>query len=243
MEQKISMYNVKISKFEGPLNLLLELIQEQKLDISEVSIAKVADDYLEYARSEEKISLENLAEFVNIASKIILIKSRNILPTLEVTAEEEKEIKDLEEQLKLYKKYKDASQKLYVLFTKKSWMFSRNYLAGLSSVFIPPKNFNIYDLKKHYLKIVDQITLPEKMPQEAVRRIVTLEEKIEELQKNLRDKIEMSFSQIKESAGDKVEIIVSFLALLELIKQRIIDAEQSGLFEDIKIAKSVISNP
>ena len=181
-------YEVKLEKFEGPLDLLLELIEEQKLNIAELSIAKVADDYLEYVRGEENISLENLAEFVNIASKIILIKSRSILTTLEVTPEEEKEIKDLEEQLREYRKFKEASAKLSALFGKKV-MHSREYLAGSTAVFSPPKNFNAFDLKKYFRSIIDQIVLPEKIPEEAVREIVTLEQKINELQESLRKRV------------------------------------------------------
>jgi segregation and condensation protein A len=231
------MYKVKISKFEGPLDLLLELIEEQKLDITQVSLAKVADDYLQYIRNEENISLENLAEFISVASKIILIKSRNILPTLEVTPEEEKGIKDLEEQLREYKKYKEASLKLSALRGKRV-MFSRDYLLGLEKVFIPPKNINLFDLKKQFQKIIDQIVLPEKISEEVVNDIITLEEKIRELQRILENKVEMGFSQLKDSAKSNIEVIVSFLALLELAKQRIVTVEQNELFEEIKIKKS-----
>ncbi len=234
-------YRVKLEKFEGPLDLLLSLIEEQKLDIAQVSIAKVADDYLEYIRNEENISLENLAEFINIASKIILIKSRNILPTLEVTPEEEKEIKDLEEQLREYKKYKEISEKLGALFGKKV-MFSRDYLLGSAVAFAPPRNFNLLDLKKQFQKIIDQIVLPEKISKEAVRDIITLEEKIDELRKTLEKRVEVGFSQFKNSARDKIEVIVSFLALLELVKQRIVSVEQRKLFEEIRITRESEAN-
>src|SRR4030042_2520445 len=233
----MSIFSVKIEKFEGPLDLLLELIEEQRLDIAEVSIAKVANDYLDYIRSEEKISLEHLAAFVNMPSKIILIKTRSMLPTLEVTPEEEKEIKDLEMQLREYKKYKESSLKLAEFFGRKI-MFSRDYFLGSTSVFSPPKNINIHDLKKKFLSVVDEIVLPEKVPEEAIRDIIPLEDKINELENSLRKKIEMSFSKIKDQAQDKVEVIVSFLALLELVKQRIVSVEQSGLFSEIKIAKN-----
>ena len=235
------MYNVKIPKFEGPLDLLLELVEEQKLDIAQVSIARVADDYLQYIRDEKSISLENLAEFVNIASKIILIKSRSILPTIEVTPEEDKEIQDLEQQLKEYKKYKEASAKLNLLFGK-SVMFSRDYLMGSAAVFSPPKNLNLFDLKKQFQKIIDQIILPEKIPEEAIRDIITLEEKISELQKSLETRVEMGFSQLKSSAKSNIEVIVSFLALLELVKQRLVSVEQDKLFEDIRISKNIAIN-
>jgi segregation and condensation protein A len=231
------MYNVKILKFEGPLDLLLRLIEEQKLDIAEVSLAKVADDYLEYVRNEQNISLENLSEFISIAAKIILIKSRSILPTLEVTPEEEKEIKDLEEQLKLYREYKQISEKINALLKKNNFAFSRDYLLGVVHVFSPPKNVNMFDLRKCYNKIIEQIILPEKIPEEAVKDIFTLEDKISELQKTLMERIEISFSDLKTSAKNKIEVIVSFLALLELVKQRIVTVEQSKLFEDIRISK------
>jgi segregation and condensation protein A len=231
------MYNVKIPKFEGPFDLLLELIEGQKLDITEMSIAQVADDYLEFVRGDENISLEHLAEFVNIASKIILIKSRSILPTLEVTEDEEKEIKDLEEQLQLYKKFKEAGDKIGFLLNNGKRLYSRDYLLGVSTVFAPPKNVNVFDLKKSFQKVVDQIILPEKLPKEAVRDIITLEDKINELQKTLESRVTFSFSQMKSSARTKVEIIVGFLALLELVKQRIISVNQDKLFSEISITK------
>lgn len=231
----MSLYSVKLEKFEGPLDLLLKLIEEQKLDIASVSIAKVADDYLEYIRNEKNISLENLSEFVNVASKIILIKSKNILPSLEITPEEEKEIEDLEEQLRLYKKFKDAGMKIGGFLKINRNAFSRDYLLGVSSVFAPPKNVNTFDLKKYFSRIIDQIVLPEKVPEEAVRDIITLEDKISELQKTLKERIEMSFSELNSASSDRIEIIVSFLAMLELVKQRIISVEQTEIFSEIKI--------
>ena len=229
------MFKVKLEKFEGPLDLLLELIEEQKLDIATLSIASVADDYLEYIRNEENISLENLSEFVNVASKIILIKSNNILPSLEVTPEEAEEIKDLEEQLKLYKQFKDAGIKIGGLLKIGRNAFSRDYLLGVTPVFSPPKNINAFDLKSCFRRVVDQIVIPEKIPEEAVRDIIKLEDKIAELQKTLQQRIETSFSEISQSSGDKIDVIVSFLAILELVKQRVIQVEQNEMFSDIKI--------
>lgn len=235
-------YNVKLPKFEGPLDLLLELIEEQKLDTTEMSIAKVADDYLEFMRNDENISLEHLADFVNIASKIILIKSRNLIPSLEVTPDEEKEIKDLGEQLRLYKKFKEAGNKIDFLLKNGKRLYSRDYLLGVSSVFSPPKNLNLFDLKKIFQKIIDQIVLPEKLHKEAVADIITLEDKIGELQKTLEERVKLSFSQLSSLAQSKVEVIVSFLALLELIKQRIVSVEQNNLFEEIKITRELGAN-
>lgn len=142
------MFKVQLEKFEGPLDLLLKLIEEQKLDITRLNLAKVADDYLEYIRANESISLENLAEFVNIASRIILIKSQNILPSLEITAEEEKEIVDLENQLREYQKFKTAGGEIGKILEKKIFSFSRDYLLGVAAAYSDPKNVNVFDLKK-----------------------------------------------------------------------------------------------
>ncbi|HUD09033.1 MAG TPA: segregation/condensation protein A [Candidatus Saccharimonadales bacterium] len=231
------MFKVQLEKFEGPLDLLLKLIEEQKLDITRLNLAKVADDYLEYIRANENISLENLAEFVNIASRIILIKSQNILPSLEITAEEEKEIVDLENQLREYQKFKKAGEKIGETLKKKRFSFSRDYLLGVAAAYFPPKNVNVFDLKKAFLKVVSEIVLPEKMPEESVREIITLEDKIEELKESLQKRVETSFRELSSSAENKIEIIVAFLAMLEMVKQRIIDVEQNELFDEIKIAK------
>jgi len=231
------MFKVQLEKFEGPLDLLLQLIEEQKLDITRLNLAKVADDYLEYIRANEGISLENLAEFVTIASRIILIKSQSLLPSLEITAEEEKEIVDLENQLREYQKFKIAGGKIGEILKEKRFSFSRDYLLGVAAAYSPPKNVNVFDLKKAFLKVVSEIVLPEKIPEETVREIITLEDKIEELKNSLQKRVETSFRELSSSAENKVEIIVAFLAMLEMVKQRIIDVEQKELFDDIKIAK------
>lgn len=235
------MFKVQLEKFEGPLDLLLKLIEEQKLDITRLNLAKVADDYLEYIRANESISLENLAEFVNIASRIILIKSQSLLPTLEITPEEEKEIIDLEVRLKEYRKFKLASEKIGEMNAARRFSFSREYLLGVAAAYRAPKNVNIFDLKKAFLKVVSEIVLPEKIAEESVREIVTLEEKIEELRTSIRKRLETSFNELSKNAKDKIEIIVSFLAMLEMVKQRIIDVEQNELFEDIRILKNEAS--
>ena len=237
------MFKVQLEKFEGPLDLLLKLIEEQQLDITRLNLAKVADDYLEYIRANESISLENLTEFVGIASRIILIKSQSLLPTLEITPEEEKEMVDLERQLKEYRKFKLVAEQIGEMREIKNFSFSRDYLLGIATVYSAPANINIFDLKKYFLKVISEIVLPEKIPEESVREIITLEAKIDELKNSLQKRVETSFRELSSSAKDKVEIIVAFLAMLEMVKQRIIDVEQHSLFEDIRITSSKLQIP
>ncbi|GBE17098.1 segregation and condensation protein A [bacterium BMS3Abin15] len=228
-------YQIKLEQFEGPLDLLLNLIEEQKLDITRVSLSKVADQYLEYIRSKENITLENLADFLSVASRLILIKSKALLPLLEFSQEEEEDIKDLEKQLAEYKRFKDISKEVKRLANSKRACFSREGYLGIQSFFYPPKNINIFDLKKTFVKTLGEIPIIEKLEEEMVKEVITMEEKINHLQEVLREKIETSFSEITSNAKDKIEVVVSFLAILELVKQKLIQVEQTELFQDIKL--------
>ena len=134
------MYYIKTEKFEGPFALLLDLIEKEKLRVSDLSLAQVADQYLEHIRGNEGIDLANLAEFLSVASKLILIKSRALLPVLEFTEEEEEEIKDLARQLEEYKKFKEASQAIGRMLYSPRVSYCRESYVGVVSAFYPPEN-------------------------------------------------------------------------------------------------------
>jgi len=226
-------YNIKIEQFEGPLDLLLQLTEQEKLDITRVSLAKIADQYLEYITGAQDITLEHLADFLAIAARLILIKSKALLPMLEFTEEEEAEIKDLEYQLAEYKKFKEAAKNLAILFNCPKVSFSREGFLGQRVVFFPPKNIVVSDLAKTFSRILGEIPILEKLEEEMVKEVLTLEERIIHLQDTLREKVQTSFSDLVFNAKDKVEIVVSFLAMLELVKQKLIHVEQGELFSEI----------
>jgi segregation and condensation protein A len=229
------LYKIKLDQFEGPLELLLNLIEEQKLDVTRLSLAKVADGYLAYIEKKDSITLGNLADFLTVASRLILIKSKALLPMLSLTAEEEEEIKDLEVQLAEYRKFKETAKKIGALANSPRAGFSRESFLGVGLFFYPPTDFNIFDFKKTFSRILSEIPVIEKLEEEMVREVITLEEKISHLQEVLKKRIETTFSEITNGAKDKIEIIVSFLAMLEMVKQRIVQVEQKSLFEEIKM--------
>jgi len=218
------------------MDLLLELIEKEKLSITELSLAHVTDQYLEYIKSNEEIQLGNLAEFLSVAAKLILIKSQTLLPLLEFTEEEEEEIKDLAKQLEEYKKFKEASIVLGKIAEGGKISYSRNGFVGVQALFYPPEDINVYDFRKYFQFVLQEIPIIEKLEEEIVREVVTLEEKIDDLQNTLRQRVETSFSELTASATDKIDVILSFLAMLEMVKQRIIDVEQGELFEEIKLS-------
>ncbi|TAK94817.1 hypothetical protein EPO05_05785 [Patescibacteria group bacterium] len=236
------MYNIKLEQFEGPLDLLLQLIEDQKLDITRLSLATVADQYLEFIGNRQNITLENLANFLSVASRLILIKSKALLPLLEFSDEEEKEIKDLEYQIREYKKFKEIAKQVAKLYAGQEESFSRDGYVGFQTIFYPPEKLNGYDLKSAFTKVLSEIPIIEKLEQEMVREVITLEDKMNQLHATLKERAETSFAELIMQAQDKVEVIVSFLAMLELVKQRIIQVEQGGLFSEIKLRHKEPSN-
>lgn len=231
-------YHIQLPQFEGPLELLLALIEKQKLDVTRVSLAKITDQYLEYIASEETISLENLAWFLVIASRLILIKSKALLPLLKFDDEEEEEIEDLEYQLREYKKFKESALKLRGMLDAHRRMFAREGGFFAQSFFYPPQNIFPMNMRLHFVRVLNEIPEFEKLEERMVEEVTTLEEKIVSLQEMLRRKVETSFAEMVAHAKDKADVIVSFLAMLELVKQRMIYVEQRGLFADIRVKQT-----
>ncbi len=233
MASTLMEYHIQLEQFEGPLPLLLSLIEREKLDITRLSLAKIADQYLEYLTREDSISLDNLARFLSVAARLILIKSKALLPILAFTDEEEEEIGDLEAELRRYKQFKEAAIRLGMLFSERHTLYTRESSLGSVSIFLPPKNMTKEDLAQYFRSVIGNLPSMEILEEKRVAEIVTLEEKITLLQESIRDRVQKSFSEIVSSATDRVHVIVSFLALLELVKQRIVHAQQGELFGEI----------
>lgn len=235
------MFVVRQQKFEGPLDLLLQLIQEQKLSVNEISLAQVTDEFIEHLKAlqnQGESDQETLAEFLVIASQLLLIKSRSLLPQFQASPEEEASIAELEDRLRQYQQIKELARELGGMAKGGPKSFSREAYAGHEQIFYPPKNLTAAMLARAFRGILETIPKIEKLAEEKIKKIISLEEKIAELQSLLRGKVERAFSELIAGAKEKVEVIVSFLALLELAKQKLISFEQRGLFGDIKIRKT-----
>lgn len=226
-------YTVKLEQFEGPLDLLLELIEGEKLEITKISLAKVAGQYLEYIRNIEYIKPESLASFLVVAARLILLKSRALLPILEFTQEEEEDIDELQRKLEEYRRFRIAAVGLKKMAKEGRVSFSREGFWGISTFFYPPENITVNDLKVAFRKILSEIPEFQLLPQEKLARAIRLEDRIREIQKSLKERIEASFGEMIKNKSSKVDVIVSFLALLELIKQRLVMARQEDLFKEI----------
>ena len=180
-----------------------------------------------------------LGDFLVVAARLVLIKSKALLPSFELTGEEETEIKDLEARLKIYKEFRQASQLLEKIWGQGRQSFARELLmnSDQAKLFYPSKNLTKDNLAIAANKLLS--SLKSLLPEATVsvkRTIVTLENKIGELVERLKTAVQQSFKEIS-SGKNKQEIIVSFLAILHLLKDRLINVEQSGQFSDIILKK------
>lgn len=229
------MYEVKISKFEGPLDLLLELIENEELDITEIALAEVTSRYLtEVSKLDPKAY--DVAEFLVIASKLIYLKSRAILPTI-ATEEEEAEIEDLKAKLEIYKKYKEAARQFGNILDEHKRSYPAKKPRVALSKFIPPKGVEIKDLWVMFQKLLSD--MPEELVREEVElpsEKITIEEKVAYLESVFAKKEKCKFSHVIKEAKSKLEAVITFLAVLELVKLKKIKVIQDSNFKDIELS-------
>ncbi len=228
-----SAYTVQLEKFQGPLDVLLQLIEEQKLPITEVALATVTQQFLEHLRSLTDVNPDLLADFLTVASKLLVIKSKSLLPSIEEELEDE-DATDLTAQLFVYKQFKEIARYLKTLEARNRTLYFREGPIEHPVSFFPDPNVSTRRLElamQSLAKSLEEITA---LPKSVVKEVVSIAEKIRELQTFLAQKLEMRLS---ESIANKsrTEVIVTFLAMLELIKQRILSVEQESLFADITI--------
>ena len=212
----------------------MQLIEKQKLEITEITLSQVTDQYIQYLEGMENKQADELADFLVIAARLLLLKSKALLPYLE----QEEELDDLEKQLKMYKEFIDASKKIQELIGQKRFTFSRQKpIARTEIEFSPPQELKVHNLKESLLIILRRLDPLVKLPRQMMEKTVSLQQTIFDIQKYLKTKGKMGFNQIMTDSKSKTEVIVNFLALLELVKQRHLKLKQTKNFEDIIIEK------
>lgn len=213
-------HNVVLEKFNGPLHLLMELIDQKKLTISEVSLAAVADQYVAYVEAED-LPPQELADFLTIAVKLLLLKTRSLLPYLNPVDEDEEV--NLEQQLKIYQVYWRAAGDVSRLFTGDKLLFAKtkNQLTD-QVIFSPPtkKQLNPQKLESVYEEIIKFLRPLMDLPKQSIKKTVSLAQKMALLKELLSKVARLNFKKfLLGSSNNKTEMIVNFLAVLELIKQ------------------------
>lgn len=237
-----SEYTIKTQSFEGPLGLLLDLIEKRRLFINDISLSVIADDYIEYIRNRGSMSITESSEFVLIASALMLIKSKSLLPNLNLSTEEEQSIEDLENRLKLYKRFRELSVHVNQRFGK-NIIFAGNKTKNIEIIFSPDKYTSVDNLFSSIVSVITKLPKKEIISKGAVRKVISLEEMIDNLTERIKRQVKMSFSEFSGNKTEKINVVVSFLAVLELVKQGIVAVKQTATFGEIDIENTDISTP
>jgi len=230
------MYKIKTEKFEGAFDVLLDLIEENKLSINEISLSRVCEGYLEHMKTLKDVPRSEAAVFLSVGATLLLIKSRTLIPVLELTEEEEESIEELEERLKLLKEFRALSKHIQELGRGRQFIFSREAFSGFEFGFLPPEKMGAGLLFKLAGNIIESLPKPDILPEKTLAKVITIEQKSRDLINRIQDRLSGSLEKVI-SAKDKVELIIGFLAILELIKQGFFDFEQKGAFGEVELKR------
>ena len=237
---------VETTNFSGPLDALLNLIEERKLSISEISLAEVTDAYLAYVEKLPELPLGETAQFILIASTLLLIKSRTLLPSVELSDEESQSIEELERRLAHYAAVRKAARLLrarwgiaQLFFPKRRPSFAT--MSGFAITFSPGDTTQS-SIETAARRLVQMLPRPEKLMRATVAPVLALEDVIVQLRARLTRSIRASWKELTKKAG-RQELIVQFLAVLELVRSGSISATQDKLFSDILLETENLGAP
>ena len=229
-------YIVSLKQFEGPLDLLHQLIERRKLQINTISLAKVTADYITHVQAMATTSAEDIARCIHIAAILILIKSKSLLPILDYTEEEEVDVAELENRMKIFDYIRSKAMPALAHWRRKMHS-SHAPKQAQQVIFLPDNACTVKGLRHTAETALQDIPSMKEPPRKRVSAKIRIEEVIEKVLSAVTDRATVSFKGLSEKAN-KQEKIVSFLAVLELIRKNILTATQQGDFNDIVITGS-----
>src|SRR6202023_3501743 len=231
-------YKVKLEVFEGPLDLLLYLIKRDEIDIYDISLERITRQYLEYLQAFKELKIDIAGGFVVMASNLIYLKSRSLLPLdqqpPEEDAEEDDPRWDLIRQLIEYKKFKEVAEQLHARAVQQEKIFTRD---GGAIVEAPLRlaEVGIFQLIHAFQNVIKRVEARENLGEIFGERF-TVSEKIDIILQRVANGASLRFSDLFSDTAVRVEVVVTFLALLELIRLKQVRVIQRDLFGEIEIA-------
>lgn len=234
-------YKVKLEIFEGPLDLLLYLIKRDEIDIYDISIERITRQYLEYLQAFKELNIDVAGEFVVMAANLIYLKSRSLLPVDQQPPDEEAEEDDprwdLIRQLIEYKKFKEAAAQLHARAREQERIFTRDTGAPTATADAPLRlaEVGIFQLIHAFQNVIKRVEARENL-QEIFGEHFTVSDKIDIILQRVAGGASVRFTELFGDIASRVEIVVTFLALLELIRLKQVRAIQRNVFDEIEIA-------
>jgi segregation and condensation protein A len=233
-------FAVDTSAYKGPLEVLLDLIESRKLSISDISLASVSDNYLAYIESLPEMPLSETSQFVLVASTLLLIKSRSLLPLLELSQDERESVEELERRLAMLKSIRAASKLLRKEFGKAPLLFPHK--APTKEPLFSPSETTTQTILTAAKKLIHLLPKPQELANAVVAPVIALEEVIASLKTRLSQALKARWSEITRGAS-KYDAIVHFLAILELVRAGSASVTQDKLFSEITIEAESFSAP
>ena len=234
-------FTIKTDSYEGPFEVLLDLIEARKLLVNELALANITEDFIQHVRAQEAFPIEETANFIQIAATLLLIKSKSLIPDLILSDDENGDVEDLKRRLVAYEKVRDAARELTRIFGKSMMVSTGERLP--EPVFAPSRDLSTTVLAEALARVLAAREVVEELPTASVKSLVTIEEMMDRLPTRVQSAMTLSFKDFHSGTKDpstgfgagKIEVIVSFLALLELVKQGAVAAEQWDTYGDIRI--------
>ncbi len=233
-------FNIKTDSYEGPFELLLDLIEKRKLLVNDLALSNITEDFIQHVRAQSAFPVEETANFIQIAATLLLIKSKSLIPDIALTDEETADVEDLKRRLEAYEKVREASRELSRIFGRTMLLPAGERVPEVS--FAPSHDLSPGALAEALARVLSAREVVEELPTASVKPLVTIEEMMDRLAKRVQSAMTLSFNEFSGTTKEKIEIIVSFLALLELVKQGAVAAEQFGTYGDIRISHTAHSS-
>jgi len=236
-------FAIKTNIFEGPLDLLLRLVEERKLPINDVSLSEITESYMHHMQSLTLPPYATITSFLAVASTLLLIKAKSLLPLLKLTEEETQDIDELKRRLLVYQHIQSLIPIIEENFGKNSSYHPR-HTVDVGPTFVPHESITVQSLLENIQNIIQQIPKPDIQATAQLKKAINLKDILEDLAKRVEKGIQSSFQSFTQSQNhtdsksEKIFIVVSFLALLELVKDGIIHVLQNNRFQDITISQN-----
>lgn len=227
-------FNIHTEAYQGPFELVLDLIEARKLLVNDLALANITEDYIQHVRAQEAFPVEETANFIQIAATLLLIKSKSLIPDLTLSEEENADIDDLKRRLEAYEKVREAARELSRAFGK-TMLFPEG-VKPAEPFFAPARDLSAQALADALARVLAAREEVEALPEARVKPMISIEEVMDDLAKRVQSAMTLTFKEFAGSGKEKVEIIVSFLALLELVKLGSVIADQHQQHGDIRIS-------
>ncbi len=235
-------FHIQSDAYSGPLDLLIDLIEKRKFLVNDISLASVTDDYMAYVARFEKSPLRDMADFIVLASTLLLLKSKSLLPVLELTETEEETIESLEERLRYYQIFRTAGKTLESIFGR-TMLYEKRFIPEKNPLFLPDQYTNQSALKIAIHDVLKNLPKKVEKPKVHVRTVVSLEEMIDKLRERIEQQFSCKFREFTGGSTERATVIVGFLAVLEMVKQGKVIVHQSIRFDEMIIEHDGATTP